>query len=139
MVALSIFLVVALTTTPTFVTVAEGLVFVRRLLITFLIGLSVAIGVSLLILPITSRRNVFRALDTYASNANELLDAQIEFVKERANDLSEIVDEKCRETSNSSTQPRGDREGLIARKLNALGGVISRINAELTYTEVEVA
>lgn len=139
MVALSIFLVVALTSTPSFVTVSEGLQFVRRLLVTFLIGLSVATGVSLLILPITSRRNVFRALDSYTKAVDGLFDAQITFVKEEANLTANVVASDDDRRDEAVTQSQRSRENLIATKLSGLGGILSKIEAELTYTKIEFA
>lgn len=50
-----IFAIVASTYAPSFPTMVVGKAFVRRLLITFLTGQGIATGVSLLIMPITSR------------------------------------------------------------------------------------
>lgn len=133
MVALSIFLVVSLTNTPSFTTVSAGLDFVRRLLITFLIGLSAAVGVSLFILPITSRRNVFKALDAYTNALDGLFDAQIAFVSDKAHTASEIPTEKPGKGDTRSL------EGVIEARLSALGGILSKIKAELNYTKIEFA
>lgn len=51
----SIFVIVASVYGPSFTTMAQALSFVRRLLISFLTGHAIATGVSLFILPVTSR------------------------------------------------------------------------------------
>lgn len=83
MVAVSNFMVVILTTTPSFLTISGGLNFVRRLLITSLIGLTIATGVSLFILPITSRKNAFKALNDFAGTVDGLVNASNEICEGR--------------------------------------------------------
>ncbi|KIW21166.1 hypothetical protein PV08_01746 [Exophiala spinifera] len=51
----TIFMVVALTYAPKFTTMAVGMAFVKRLLKTFLTGFALSTGVSLFILPVSSR------------------------------------------------------------------------------------
>lgn len=135
MVALSIFLVVSLTSTPKFDAVNDGLDFVQRLLTTFLIGLAVATGVSLFVLPITSRRNVFRALRTYTADVDSLFEAQTSFVKHK----SDILDEENVRVVDSQAQPEQSSPSDITSRLNKLGGVLSKIKSELTYTSIEPA
>lgn len=61
---------------------SRGLTFVRRLLETFLIGIAIAAGVSLFILPMTSRKKVFQVLNTYAGALDSVFSAEIAFVKD---------------------------------------------------------
>lgn len=67
MVAFSIFSGVTLTHAGTFPTVATGLDFVRQLLLAFIFGFSIAIGVSLFVLPLTSRLHRSSTVCSYRS------------------------------------------------------------------------
>ena len=82
MVAFSIFASVTITRAGTFTSLAAGLDFVARLLKGFMIGFAIATGVSLLILPITSRGDMFHDLKGYAASVEALLQAQISFVED---------------------------------------------------------
>lgn len=135
MVAASIFMVVTLTTTQSSLTISEGLDFVRRLLVTFLIGLAVATGVSLFIMPITSRRNTFKALNDFAITVNELMNAQTEFVREHLGVQNQTADEKPSQLP-LPTQSGADK---IASTLDTLRSLLSKVNAELVYIKIEPA
>ncbi|KAK1142624.1 hypothetical protein N8T08_007428 [Aspergillus melleus] len=80
MVAFSIFCSVTITRAGTFVTLSEGLSFIARLLKGFMIGFAIATGVSLFILPITSRGDVFHDVRGYVAQIDALLKAQIDFL-----------------------------------------------------------
>ncbi|KAL9611890.1 MAG: hypothetical protein Q9167_003504 [Letrouitia subvulpina] len=139
MVALSIFSGVTMTHTPSFITVSEGLGFVRRLLETFLIGLAVAAGVSLLILPMTSRRNVFKALNTYTGALDAFFTAQIAFVREEKG--RRIVKDNAKLNQNIDTllsQSDSEKE-VVASTLAGLRNLQSEFNANLAYTKLEIA
>jgi hypothetical protein len=82
MVAFSIFASVTITRAGMFTTLAEGLGFISRLLKGFMIGFAVATGVSLLILPITSRGNVFHDIKGYVTSVEGVLQSQISFVED---------------------------------------------------------
>lgn len=86
MVAFSIFTSVTITRAGTFVTLNQGLTFVSRLLKGFMIGFAIATGVSLFILPITSRGNVFHEIKDYVAQIDTVMQAQKSFVE----DSSEI-------------------------------------------------
>lgn len=140
MVAASIFMVVTLTSTPSFLTISEGLLFVRRLLVTFLIGLAVATGVSIFILPITSRRNVFKSLNACTGTIDKLFDAKIAFVRQHMNSQISAADEELDENmADKHPSHVGSSQDQITPILNSLRGLLSKINAELVYTEIEIA
>lgn len=80
MVAFSIFSGVTLTRAATFETVDQGLDFIRRLLITFLLGFAIATGVSVLIVPISSRRNVFEDTLHYVQAMRSVFKTQVAYV-----------------------------------------------------------
>jgi hypothetical protein len=79
MVAFSIFASVTITRTGMFTTLSEGLEFIARFLKGFMIGFAIATGVSLLILPITSRGNVFHDIKEYLASVGDVLQARISF------------------------------------------------------------
>jgi hypothetical protein len=62
-----------------FTTLSEGLEFIARLFKGFMIGFAIATGVSLLILPITSRGNVFHDIKELLTSVEDVLQAQISF------------------------------------------------------------
>lgn len=88
MVAFSIFSGVTLTHAAEFETVDQGLSFIRQLLITFLLGFGIASGVSILIVPISSRRNVFGAALNYAQATRDVFKAQVAYVQLAQNSAS---------------------------------------------------
>lgn len=82
MVAFSIFASVTITRAGMFTTLSEGLEFIARLLKGFMIGFAIATGVSLLIVPTTSRGNVFHDMKDYIASIDGLLQSQISFAED---------------------------------------------------------
>lgn len=157
MVAFSIFASVTITRAGTFTSISEGLEFVSRLLKGFMIGFAIASGVSLFILPITSRGNVFQDLKRYVLAVGDVLDAQIAFdegimlggifgrgslarsftVIDRGNDDVDDGDAVGGE-SESETDLRNkikDLQGSMT-KLNSMHGTL---HADLFYSNDEIA
>lgn len=58
-----------------------GLEFIARLFKGFMIGFAIATGVSLQILPITSRGNVLQDIGEYLASVEDVLQAQISFAE----------------------------------------------------------
>ncbi|EHY56249.1 uncharacterized protein HMPREF1120_04338 [Exophiala dermatitidis NIH/UT8656] len=81
MVAFSIFPGVALTHAVQFSTVEQGLGFIKQLLIAFLLGFSIATGISLLIVPISSRCNVLKDIIAYAQVIDNVFEAQKAYIQ----------------------------------------------------------
>ncbi|RHZ43433.1 uncharacterized protein CDV56_101197 [Aspergillus thermomutatus] len=150
MVAFSIFSCVTLTRGGTFVTVDEGLEFIARLLKGFLLGFAIATGVSLFILPNTSRGNVFYDIQSYVAQIDSLMQAQISFVEgtssgeawtgirgllHRTRTARSVRDtDKSNSESNLEQKKRGLTDTLT--KLNALHG---KLQANLFYSKDEFA
>ncbi|KAE8153581.1 hypothetical protein BDV25DRAFT_21682 [Aspergillus avenaceus] len=80
MVAFSILSCITITRAGTFVTVIEGLQFVSSLLKGFMLGFAIATGVSLFILPVTSRGNAFHDIKNCVTQIDAVLQSQIAFV-----------------------------------------------------------
>lgn len=104
MVAFSIFSGITLTHAAEFETVGEGLSFIRRLLITFLLGFGIASGVSILIVPISNRRNVFETTLHYAEAMRSVFKAQVAYVRvaQKSSD--------SQDTRTASIHPNGQAE-----------------------------
>lgn len=77
----SIFVVIAMTRAPQITTLTYGLHFVKQLLSAFLIGFAIAAGVSLFILPMTSRGNFLNRIRRYPASVSNILDAQIAYIR----------------------------------------------------------
>ncbi|KAJ5110458.1 hypothetical protein N7532_000993 [Penicillium argentinense] len=122
MVAFSIFASVTITRAGMFTSLAEGLEFVSRLLKGFMIGFAIATGVSLLILPITSRDNVFH--DVRSADADADADAG----------------------TGVNQGPAGQSETDLQSKVKALQGSVTKLNglhiklhADVFYSRDEIA
>ena len=135
MVAFSIFVVVTLTRSGTFTDMQQALAFIKRLLETFLIGLAVACGVSLLVLPATCRGAVFKDITSYTASSEALLDSLVSFVQYTSKDafLGADLGEQ-----NHSLNAEEARKKLTATagKLNDLE---SGMQTNLHYADNEVA
>lgn len=72
----SIFAVVSMTYSPSFPTIAAGESFARRLLVAFLAGFAIALGVNLFIFPVSSRKVVFKEMTGYIMSFRGIMKAQ---------------------------------------------------------------
>ncbi|KAL1960341.1 hypothetical protein VTO42DRAFT_8301 [Malbranchea cinnamomea] len=86
MIAFSIFSAIAMTRAPRLPTLSAGITLVRQLLITVLLGFSIASAVSLFIYPLTSRGIVFHRLKSYPGAVKAILNAEIEYIKRSESD-----------------------------------------------------
>lgn len=145
MVAFSIFCSVTITRGGTFVTLSEGLTFISRLLKGFMIGFAIATGVSLFIMPITSRGDVFHDVKTYVAQIDAALKAQIDFVTGSSEVWTGRGLLSRTRTARSMREGDSGELGLEARqkrlsagitKLNALHG---KLQSDLFYSKDEFA
>lgn len=147
MVAFSIFSSVTITRGGTFVTLAEGLAFVTRLLKGFMIGFAIASGVSLFILPITSRGNVFHDIKGYVAQIDAVLQAQSSFVEDTSEVFTGVRGLPGRSrTGRSVREVEGDTGPDVEAKQKHLTASITKLNAlhgklqsDLFYSKDEIA
>lgn len=151
MVSFSIFSSVTLTHAAQFTTVTEGLDFIRRLLLAFLFGFAIAIAVSLFILPITSRRDLFKDTVTYAQAIRDVFKAHTAYVQvvqdldpQQLAKASETAintpSEEEQATSASSRAKVATQETInFNLAMAALVGVHDKMAADLALAESEVA
>ncbi|KAJ5979646.1 hypothetical protein N7481_006944 [Penicillium waksmanii] len=149
MVAFSIFASVTITRAGMFTSLSEGLEFISRLLKGFMIGFAIAAGVSLLILPITSRGNVFQDMKRYVAAVEGVLDAQIAFDEggatggifgrgflRRARTAMGRDGEEDESESDTDLQSRIKDLQVSMAKLNAMHNTL---HADLFYSKDEIA
>lgn len=134
MVSVSIFSVVTLTRAGTFEDLPQALEFISRLLKAFLLGFAIAIGISLLILPITCRGNVFKDIQSYTEQAQAVLGSLIDFLQSTSRD-TEIADTEQTPSLSEAIQARSKLSATISR-LNALD---AKIQSSLCYAKIELA
>ncbi|KAJ6042014.1 uncharacterized protein N7446_013080 [Penicillium canescens] len=148
MVAFSIFASVTITRAGTFTSLAAGLDFVARLLKGFMIGFAIATGVSLLILPITSRGDMFHDLKGYAASVEALLQAQISFVEDSSETLlfkgSGLLRrartyESTRDVKNDDEDDLQAKEKKLQGAMAKLNGLHNKLHADLFYSKSEIA
>ncbi|KAJ5667774.1 uncharacterized protein N7477_006344 [Penicillium maclennaniae] len=145
MVAFSIFASVTITRAGMFTSRAEGLEFVARLLKGFMIGFAIATGVSLLILPITSRGNVFQDIKGYLASVEDVLAAQISFAEEdivnglfTGSGLLRRTRTAMDQDAQGETDPQCTRNKLQG-SMTKLNGLHSKLHADLFYSKDEIA
>lgn len=152
MVSFSIFSTVTITRIGTFITVFEGLVFISRLLKTFLIGFAIATAVSLLILPITSRGYVFQDMRDYVAQVQNVLQCQISFLKGSSASTVWVGHGLLSRTRTAlRTEDNGDTDGTglspdlreiqqaLSVSMNKLNALHSKLHSDLFYSKDEIA
>jgi hypothetical protein len=144
MVAFSIFASVTITRAGMFTSLSESLEFIARLLKGFMIGFAIATGVSLLILPITSRGDVFHDIKGYLASVDEVLAAQISFME--GNTVTGLFTEKgllrrARSAIGRDSQDEPDHSKRIKLQtcMTKLNGLHSKLHADLFYSKDEIA
>lgn len=147
MVAFSIFSSVTITRGGMFTTLSEGLSFVSRLLKGFMLGFAIATGVSLLILPITSRGHVFDDIRGYVAQIDNVLQSQIDFVK----GTSEVwtggqgllkrtrTARSMRDMQNSPSSDLEAKQKRLTASITKLNGLHGKLQSDLLYSKDEIA
>ncbi|KAL3474306.1 hypothetical protein BJX99DRAFT_260576 [Aspergillus californicus] len=146
MVAFSIFASVTMTRAGMFVTLSEGLQFVSRLLKGFMIGFAIAIGVSLLIYPVTSRGHVFRDIRGYVTAIETVLKSQSGFVRGSSEAWTKDRGLLSRTRTALSSREIQDRPSEVETKKKGLQAAMAGLNAlhgklqsDLFYSKDEIA
>ncbi|OJZ84351.1 hypothetical protein ASPFODRAFT_138918 [Aspergillus luchuensis CBS 106.47] len=147
MVAFSIFSSVTITRGGMFTTLSEGLSFVSRLLKGFMLGFAIATGVSLLILPITSRGHVFDDIRGYVAQIDNVLQSQIDFVK----GTSEVwtgsqgllkrtrTARSMRDMQSSPSLDLEAKQKRLTASITKLNGLHGKLQSDLLYSKDEIA
>jgi uncharacterized membrane protein YgaE (UPF0421/DUF939 family) len=104
--------------------VTTGLDFARPLLLAFIFGFSIAIGVSLFVLPLTSQHDVSIGVQQYAVTVQRVLEAQAAYLR----DSQDRPQKKEREDS---------ARGTLKSAMTALIGVHDKVHGDLLYARSE--
>ncbi|KAI9375034.1 MFS transporter [Aspergillus egyptiacus] len=130
MVAFSVFCCLTLTRAGTFGSVSAGLQFITTLLKGFMLGFSIATGVSLLIYPMTSRGSVFRDIQGYVTQIEAVLQRQLQFVRSSGDPGSGARGLLSRNRTARSTRNTVDGpESEIESAANALQAAMANLDA----------
>lgn len=134
-----------------FSTMDAGLQYISQLLKTFFLGFAISIGVSLLILPITSRGNFVLGVKTYVKGVNEAMDNLCSFIENlhSDDDFGEAT-LMTWQTTRSRTQdnrnknkkrPSKHRSKMDALKssVDNLRGLLGKMTFDLFYAKHEMA
>jgi hypothetical protein len=135
MIQFVIFVVVASVYSPSFPTMEAGMSFVRRLLITFLTGYAIGTGVSLFVLPVTSRASVTKQLGGFT----KLLQACIGSHGAYMNAIHNGKDNKGQASEEEKKAAQALR-GIILKSNELLGKIkleIGFARKELAYGKLE--
>jgi hypothetical protein len=129
----SIFIIVATTNGPVFTTVDQATALIEGLLKSFLTAFAIATGVCLFIIPVTSRRIVFREQEQYIEAFRGALRAQLAYMRNLEN-LGMVTALRGQNTSNGETNKRHNMTGtgkesnkVQMKEVKALKGAISRL------------
>lgn len=158
MVSSSIFVAVGMTRAPRAETLSYGFSIMKQLLYAFLIGFAISTGVSLFVLPSTSRGHLKHELKRYPGAVRSLLDAQTAYVKSSQTEgpwkLTRLGTFSYRNTVSSvmSRQRTGDNDQKkpstktleqkaqdLKSAMNDLNSIHSHLDTNLYYAKQEIA
>jgi hypothetical protein len=132
----SIYVIVISTVAPQIPLMSAGITFTKRLLEAFLTGFAIATGVSLFVIPTTSRQVVFRDFTEYFAALQGGLNAYRAYFhsleKEEGVNKSFMVDIKKPDDKNPKATGVKDAIGAIL-------AIHGKFQADLTYAKREVA
>lgn len=148
----SIYANVSSTYAPQFATMAQGIVFARRLLETFMTGFAIAGAVLLLVFPVTSREIVFRTTTTFIGALRNALKAQLTYLEslEDKETLggSSAPQEQTRHAVEGHKDSSGEKLQLpkltpqvsqLKAAMAILGELHGKINGDITFAKREIA
>ncbi|EFQ98445.1 hypothetical protein MGYG_01473 [Nannizzia gypsea CBS 118893] len=154
----SMFIAITMTRAGVVVSLSSALQGIKSLLLAFLIGFAVSTGVSLFILPTTSRGTLFHSIRGYPAIVKEILDSQIAFVKCSEEEGPWQLTRRAtiaRRRTNTFPKPRGvkkkkankekeltESESKAAQLKNGirdLSSIHSSVYAELYFAKQEIA
>lgn len=132
---------------------AAGLQYISQLLKTFLLGFAISTGVSLLIMPITSRGNFILGVKSYVKGVNEAMDNLSSFIENLHADDEfgeatlmaqmtwQTTRSRTRDNKNKNKKPSKHRSKTDALKdsVDNLRGMLGKMTLDLFYAKHEMA
>lgn len=132
----AVFANVSMTYAPQFSTMAQAEAFIQKLLLAFLSGFGVAVGVSLLVFPLTSRQVVFKEMTGYIAALRECLQANLQYV----HSLEETDMFAAQRTNTAGEKPPRSKEAeAFKAKVQGLAGLHAKLSTDLPFAKREVA
>lgn len=130
-------------------TFSEGLQFLWRIFKAFLVGFAMATGVSLFILPRTSRGGVSAAVQGYMAKTQEALEGLVEFIHETPDDVllttpAQLADDLYPIQTVQTLRTALDVDSIgvakekIKKALNALNALDAQMQMNLGYARIEI-
>ncbi|KAI4203065.1 MAG: hypothetical protein LQ350_002113 [Teloschistes chrysophthalmus] len=130
----SIFANVASTYAPQFATMAQGISFAKRLLEAFLTGFGIAIAVSFLVFPLTSRTVVFKTAAGYIGALRGALKAQCAYLESL-----ESKDAYRRRAKEETEDSGGHQATGLKSAVAVLAELDGKINGDVPFAKRELA
>lgn len=132
----AIFANVSMTYAPQFSAMAQAEAFVLSLISAFLTGFAVATGVSLLILPVTSRELLFNDMRSYITGLQDCLGANMSYL----NSLEETDMFAAQKTNSAGQKPsKSPSAEAFSAKMQAVSAIHAKCATNLTFAKREVA
>ncbi|KAL9073282.1 MAG: hypothetical protein Q9157_004813 [Trypethelium eluteriae] len=138
----SIFAIVSMSYGPNFTTTTQALNFARTLLITYLSGFGIAFGVSLLVVPMNSRKIVFKIIPGYIGALRGALKAHARYVEslEHTDMFLPISHSgETKSTGEPKEKPHINEAMAFKKAAEALAGLIAKLHGELPFAKREIA
>ena len=130
----SIFAIVTSTYAPSFGTMSAGESFVRRLLLTYLTGFGFATGVSLFVVPITSRAVAEKQIAGMLGLMKASLAAQGTYM-ESLTESHRLRDKDDAGKGEASVEAKA---GVMRANVGALGGLFAKLKLETGFAKKEI-
>ncbi|OJD30580.1 mfs transporter [Diplodia corticola] len=131
----TIFVVVASIYSPQFTTMTKAMAFSKRLLDVFLTGFALATGVSLFVLPLTSRKVVFKVMTGYIGALSGSLHAHSSYFQSL-----EMKDMFYRvSTGQSGDKQRQPEAQAVKKSVAAIQAMQGKLSVDLPFAKREIA
>lgn len=146
----SIFMIVSLTYGTQFPTMTYAISFMKRLLEGFLTGFGLATGVSLIVVPVSSRKVVFKEMSGYLNLLGGMLKIQGQYLQSLEGfEVEEAKKQKTEEMQKKEKKATKDDGGLrfletgesakLREMMEKLYGLHTKLPADIQFAKREVA
>lgn len=139
----AIFVNVAATYGPQFTEMSQGIAFAKRLLEAFLTGFGISTGVSLFIIPMTSRTVVFKEITGYLGALRGALQAHKAYIQslETTDMFGRAYESTEKDTKGKkSAKPKGRPEAEAVKKIMAvITELHGKLHGDLPFAKREIA
>ncbi|KAL9096819.1 MAG: hypothetical protein Q9165_000783 [Trypethelium subeluteriae] len=138
----SIFAIVSMSYGPNFTTASQALNFARTLLITYLSGFGIAFGVSLFVIPMNSRKIVFKIIPGYIGALRGALKVHSRYVESLEHTdvfLPTSLSDESQSKGKPTEKPHINEAMAFKKSAEALSALIAKLHGELPFAKREIA